>query len=574
MDHNQAHLRSWSIVRSIVLRALLPCRGAASRDVTPAKSAKDRQHSTTNDAPDDCERAQTRRTLTRHHSWKRSVTGWRRAPTRVSRGIEAEHSVRDDRDQRGVVREQSGLASHLTMVLLLPSSLQASSASASSLLPLPRPAPRHPHLALAFLALGMSRQQFGGEADQRQLGANGVDVIDEFCEASIFEEAAKYLSNTKKLKLSNDQKLAFYAFYKQATIGPCNTPKPGLLSMYERTKWNAWNDLGRMSKDEAIMRYVHELEQVAPSWKEAAGVLVDNDSDDEGGKGGGGDATDGAMIMPQSRPIVEAEVAESELSASQKHIWFAAGKNDLPAIKAWIAKGVSVNAKDEEGRTSVEQRDTTGRMLCRSSTVGSGLSFVVLASTRPRHAHVSCACLASFVFQSAPLGGRSRACRPGTVPADRPARRRERPGPGGLHPAAVRRHVRPPADHPPPAPARGRPAHRGRGGRGTGAGDQSHERRHAGHRRTRRRRQQGDERKERGLAKRSPRRLFETKWTSLPTSRYTVAEMNLRLGLACGAQMVGSIAREIVLPRNCREAASVLRESLAARGRSELNMRN
>ena len=130
--------------------------------------------------------------------------------------------------------------------------------------------------------------------------------------------------------------------------------------MYDRTKWNSWNDLGKMNKDEAIMRYVNELEKVAPSWKEQSGVLMSNDSDDESGGGGGG--ADGAMIMPQSRPVGEAEVAISELSADEKQIWFYAGQNNVKAIKEWIAKGVSVNAKDEEGRTSVD-RESDCRVL-------------------------------------------------------------------------------------------------------------------------------------------------------------------------------------------------------------------
>ena len=112
---------------------------------------------------------------------------------------------------------------------------------------------------------------FAGEAEQRQFGRNGVDVIDEFCEASVFDDAARYLTKSA-LKLSNEQKLTFYALFKQATIGPCNTSKPSLLSMYERTKWNAWNDLGKLSKDAAIVRYVAELEKVSPSWREQAGV--------------------------------------------------------------------------------------------------------------------------------------------------------------------------------------------------------------------------------------------------------------------------------------------------------------
>lgn len=92
-------------------------------------------------------------------------------------------------------------------------------------------------------------------------------------QASIFDDAAKYLTKAT-LKLSNDQKLSFYALFKQATIGPCNTPKPSILSMYDRAKWNAWNDLGKLSKDEAIVRYVAELEKVSPSWREHAGVRM------------------------------------------------------------------------------------------------------------------------------------------------------------------------------------------------------------------------------------------------------------------------------------------------------------
>lgn len=196
-----------------------------------------------------------------------------------------------------------------------------------------------------------SSSSFSGEAEQRQLGRNGVDVIDEFCEASIFDEAAKYLTKSN-LKLSNDQKLTFYALFKQATIGPCNTPKPSLLYVYDRTKWNSWNDLGKMNKDEAILRYLNELEKVAPSWREESGNLVAVDSDDESGGGGGG-GSNGAMIMPQSRPIAEDEVPEAEMDPNQKHIWHYAGQNNIEKVKEFIQNGVSVNEKDDEGRTSV-----------------------------------------------------------------------------------------------------------------------------------------------------------------------------------------------------------------------------
>ena len=211
---------------------------------------------------------------------------------------------------------------------------------------------------------------FAGEPEQRQLGANGVDVIDEFCEASIFDDAARYLTKSS-LKLSNAQKLSFYALFKQATVGPCTTPKPSLLAMYDRTKWNAWNELGRMSKDEAIARYVAELDKVSPAWRDT-GVEGDSDSEEQeadskgagksksktkkqsgSGGGGGGGGSDGLMTQPQSRPIPESEEPESSLSAAQKNLSFHAKLGRLDQVQLAIQSGQNVNDKDGEGRTAL-----------------------------------------------------------------------------------------------------------------------------------------------------------------------------------------------------------------------------
>ncbi len=54
----------------------------------------------------------------------------------------------------------------------------------------------------------------------------------------------------------------FYSFYKQATVGPCNLPKPAVWDVINKAKWNAWSKLGQMSKDEAMARYVEEIKKV------------------------------------------------------------------------------------------------------------------------------------------------------------------------------------------------------------------------------------------------------------------------------------------------------------------------
>lgn len=61
---------------------------------------------------------------------------------------------------------------------------------------------------------------------------------------------------------SDELKLKFYAFYKQATEGPNRTPKPAFYDIVGKYKWNAWNDLGNMSKEDAMMGYVNELKKI------------------------------------------------------------------------------------------------------------------------------------------------------------------------------------------------------------------------------------------------------------------------------------------------------------------------
>uniref|UniRef100_A0AAZ3Q859 ACB domain-containing protein n=1 Tax=Oncorhynchus tshawytscha TaxID=74940 RepID=A0AAZ3Q859_ONCTS len=61
---------------------------------------------------------------------------------------------------------------------------------------------------------------------------------------------------------SNDMMLKFYSHYKQSTLGPCNTPRPGFWDPMGKVKWDAWNDLGEMPKEEAMIAYVDELKLI------------------------------------------------------------------------------------------------------------------------------------------------------------------------------------------------------------------------------------------------------------------------------------------------------------------------
>lgn len=73
-----------------------------------------------------------------------------------------------------------------------------------------------------------------------------------------FEFAVEQIRNSNpnaSRKPTDDEKLKFYGLYKQATIGKCNVGAPWAFQVVECAKWNAWNSLGNMSKETAMLKY-------------------------------------------------------------------------------------------------------------------------------------------------------------------------------------------------------------------------------------------------------------------------------------------------------------------------------
>ncbi|XP_078482837.1 enoyl-CoA delta isomerase 2 [Ciona intestinalis] len=88
-------------------------------------------------------------------------------------------------------------------------------------------------------------------------------------------ETAKQRLNTLKQEPGNDVKLQIYALFKQATLGANNTKKPGTFNFVGQAKWNAWNDLGPMSQDEAKAGYVKIVKDLSDAEGEAEEEVED-----------------------------------------------------------------------------------------------------------------------------------------------------------------------------------------------------------------------------------------------------------------------------------------------------------
>jgi diazepam-binding inhibitor (GABA receptor modulating acyl-CoA-binding protein) len=69
-----------------------------------------------------------------------------------------------------------------------------------------------------------------------------------------FEQAAEKI---KGAEIKNDtDKLDVYKYYKQATVGDVNIPRPGMFSPKDRAKWDAWNSVKGLATADAKAKYV------------------------------------------------------------------------------------------------------------------------------------------------------------------------------------------------------------------------------------------------------------------------------------------------------------------------------
>ncbi|KAA3472157.1 acyl-CoA-binding protein-like [Gossypium australe] len=78
------------------------------------------------------------------------------------------------------------------------------------------------------------------------------------------EEFEDYAEKAKTLpeNTTNDDKLILYGLYKQATVGPVNTSRPGMFNMKEKYKWDAWKAVEGKSKEEAMNDYITKVKQL------------------------------------------------------------------------------------------------------------------------------------------------------------------------------------------------------------------------------------------------------------------------------------------------------------------------
>jgi diazepam-binding inhibitor (GABA receptor modulating acyl-CoA-binding protein) len=76
-----------------------------------------------------------------------------------------------------------------------------------------------------------------------------------------FNKAAKDIKDSGK-SFDNDTLLKLYGYFKQSTMGDCDTSCPSFFQLKEKAKWEAWNNYKGMKKSHAMKKYIKLVEEL------------------------------------------------------------------------------------------------------------------------------------------------------------------------------------------------------------------------------------------------------------------------------------------------------------------------
>ncbi|GFO00131.1 acyl-CoA-binding domain-containing protein 6-like [Plakobranchus ocellatus] len=153
----------------------------------------------------------------------------------------------------------------------------------------------------------------------------------------VFRSATKYVRQISG-KLETEKLLYFYGRYKQASEGKCNTAKPSFFDFQGKSKWDAWNKLGDMSKTQAMMEYVSLLSNIDQEWNTK--VLSEASGAGEESSSGPGM---GVAVSVMANP-------DADLRAEDKTVFDWCKEGDVDKVREMLVSGAaSVNDLDEEG---------------------------------------------------------------------------------------------------------------------------------------------------------------------------------------------------------------------------------
>ncbi|TYI03018.1 hypothetical protein ES332_A11G308100v1 [Gossypium tomentosum] len=158
-------------------------------------------------------------------------------------------------------------------------------------------------------------------------------------------------------KFSNEVALILYALYQQATVGPCNVPKPSPWSPVEQRKWKSWQQLGNMVSAEAMRLFVKILEEEDPGWYSRTSNSVESVRDVQMNHN-----SNGEPIIENGNSFAETKTISAEngslMEAQDKDIVLE-GLGPVVVYDQWVSppiKGQRPKARYEHGAAVVQDK--------------------------------------------------------------------------------------------------------------------------------------------------------------------------------------------------------------------------
>ncbi|CAH0481852.1 unnamed protein product [Peronospora belbahrii] len=165
-----------------------------------------------------------------------------------------------------------------------------------------------------------------------------------------FQVAVDFIAARGSNKMTNEQKLTLYAFYKQAHFGKCSVDRPSAVDMVGSAKWESWKGLGDMSQEMAKQQYFEWVQELFEEfdvhgpkrWRSSLASSSKATSDSM--------SLDNEMLMSRAVSTPKVDMSTEEWKVKDD-IFYCASTGNLDKLLPVLDKGEDINAQDLDGRT-------------------------------------------------------------------------------------------------------------------------------------------------------------------------------------------------------------------------------
>ena len=221
-----------------------------------------------------------------------------------------------------------------------------------------------------------------------------------------FEASCQHMKQRSNNKLTNEQQLKLYGWYKQATEGDLDetsTPQPPKYQVVKRAKYEAWKSLQGMSRGLAMQSYIDFVvwyeftkETVgAGADDDQADIVYDDDDDEEEDSNKKNVMDVGGMALKPSTLVASGEEygGGDESQSDHAHLLhMAARDDDISRLKELLqssSSGVDVNSLDESGQTPLHLAADRGSVDCVTLLLEAGANVLAADSDGFTALHVA-----------------------------------------------------------------------------------------------------------------------------------------------------------------------------------------